>query len=251
MYNRMRTFPRAEADQIYAHKYKTASRFDDLEDGVDMCILDVDINSGVGRGPRVLSKLLGQPATSKMTDALVQEANRRDPIALIDALCDERLIFMKSIRGGSDWARFGGGWSRRVADVRTTSKLLVTQSHSSAPTIPAGHGKGGKATHKDPHGVIIKKVGTGTAGGVAGGSATHLVHGSALVTGAIIVGVIVIGGYVYYKIRTSQQAAQDHVELPPGLVIPHRTQLSLQPTPTVTTTVASAAGTSQVGGKSS
>lgn len=247
MYDKMRDFPKVTADQIYAKKYEPASRFDDLQDGVDNCVVDYDINSGVGRGARVLSTMLGHPPASRISDALVAEANKRDPIALIDAICNERLTFMRGIRGGEDWSRFGGGWGRRVADVRTTSKLLVSQSHGTAPPIPSGSGKGGKATHKDPHHVIVKKVGTGTAGGVAGGAATHVVHGNSLVTGMIIVGVVVVGGYVYYKIRTSQEAAQNHVVLPPGLVIPPRS------TATVTPTVASAAGvsTTQAGGKAS
>jgi lysozyme family protein len=44
--------------------------------------------------------------------------------ALIGAICDERLRFLKSLK---TWRVFGKGWGRRVAEVKQAALAMVAQ----------------------------------------------------------------------------------------------------------------------------
>ncbi len=48
----------------------------------------------------------------------------RDVPALIGALCDGRLTFLRAL---TTWPRFGKGWSRRVEEVRKAALAMVAE----------------------------------------------------------------------------------------------------------------------------
>jgi lysozyme family protein len=109
----------ADAQAIYRSKYWNALNCDSLPSGVDYCVFDYGVNSGIGRARKVWNQV--------KTD---------DSVATINAICDERLRFLKSL---STWSHFGAGWGSRVATVRSGSLKLaggtkVPSVQTNAPT---------------------------------------------------------------------------------------------------------------------
>jgi lysozyme family protein len=124
----------ADAQAIYRSKYWNALGCDDLPSGIDYTVFDYGVNSGIGRARKVYNTL--KPKYSKVGD-------------LINAINDERLAFLKSLR---TWSAFGAGWSSRVATVRAGS-LKLAQGGNTASTGSAGAVviAGGAAATQVPH----------------------------------------------------------------------------------------------------
>jgi lysozyme family protein len=102
---------------LYKRKYWDAIRADELVDGVDYCVFDVAVNSGVGRAIKFLQQSVGATPDGgfgSITMALVKKAEI-DPVNLIELYCARRMEFLQSLR---TFETFGKGWSRRVAEVK-------------------------------------------------------------------------------------------------------------------------------------
>jgi len=137
----LRAMPVGQANAIYRSKYWNAMRCDELPAGVDYCIFDYAVNSGTGRAPKVLQRILGATVTGGLDDVTVRLARAREAKTLIDSICNERLRFLKSL---GTWPVFGTGWGRRVAEVRAAALVMADKSERRAPdgpTLPA-RGKG-------------------------------------------------------------------------------------------------------------
>jgi lysozyme family protein len=111
----------ATAKEIYAENYAKPLGFDALPAGVDCTVLDYGVNSGIGRSARVLRRVLSLPDGTTVNTSVIDAAHKVPAADLINAICDERLRFMKSLKGGAMWARYGGGWGTRVGDLRAYS----------------------------------------------------------------------------------------------------------------------------------
>jgi lysozyme family protein len=124
-----------EAKAIYRRRYWDAQRCDDLPAGVDYAVFDYGVNSGIGRSGKALRRVLGLAAdASAVTDPVIAAARTADHRAVIAALCDERLRFLKSLK---TWDVFGKGWARRVAEVKTAA-LAMTDAPAPPPSrVPA------------------------------------------------------------------------------------------------------------------
>jgi lysozyme family protein len=127
-----------EARAIYRTKYWGAMRCDALAPGVDYCVFDYAVNSGTGRVPKVLQRVLSVPVTGRVDDATVAAASKHEPRALIEAICDERLRFLKGLK---TWAVFGAGWARRVGEVRVAA-LTMADRAAGAVAVPAAPSPG-------------------------------------------------------------------------------------------------------------
>jgi lysozyme family protein len=113
-----------DAKKIYKERYWDALSADNLPSGVDFCVFDYGVNSGIGRAARVYGKF-----------------KSLDPVHCINAICDERMAFLRSLR---IFATFGKGWTARVSSVRTKSVQLAHQPAVSAPVATtAGAAVGG------------------------------------------------------------------------------------------------------------
>jgi len=132
-----------EAKAIYREKYWRAMRCDDLPAGVDYCVFDYAVNSGTGRVPKVLQRVLGVSVTGQMNDATMAQVRRRESRALIQSVCDERLRFLQGLK---TWPVFGKGWSKRVGEVRNAALALADRSAGRAPLretpVTPAQGKG-------------------------------------------------------------------------------------------------------------
>ena len=109
---------------LYKKKYWDACRADDLVSGLDYCVFDVAVNSGVGRAIKFLQSCVGVTADGGFgpaTYAAVKQ-NEKDPKALIELYCAKRLEFLQSLK---TFEVFGKGWSRRVAEVQDKALKML------------------------------------------------------------------------------------------------------------------------------
>jgi lysozyme family protein len=192
--------PVEEAKAIYKTKYWDAQRCDELPSGVDYAVFDYGVNSGIGRAGKVLRRILNLVDTSSVvTDNVILAARNVPAGALISDICDERLRFLKSLK---TWPVFGGGWGRRVTEVKLAA-LAMSQRQTPIEATQA-QGKGVVPVAKTAQG--------GTAGGlIVTGTATaqHLhAGGMSLWVVAAIVVVTIIAGLVAWQIFNRKQATQ-------------------------------------------
>lgn len=123
-----------EAIAIYEKKYAPPIRYNELPLGIDTTMMDYGVNSGYGRANRVARRIVGLTDSTSTSDELVQRIKRMPANDFINAMCDERLRFMQSLKGGAMWKRYGKGWGDRVADLRSYSVALA--AGKIVPTAP-------------------------------------------------------------------------------------------------------------------
>jgi lysozyme family protein len=113
----MRNLTPTMVASLYKRKYWDACRADELVSGLDYCVFDVAVNSGVGRAIKLLQQTVGATPDGgygSITAALVKEAEK-DPEKIISLFSSRRLEFLESLKA---FPTFGKGWSRRVAEVK-------------------------------------------------------------------------------------------------------------------------------------
>lgn len=123
-----------QAKTIYKSKYWDALNCDNLASGVDYTCFDYGVNSGLGRPRKALSQFKDKTGAD-----------------LINAINDERMSFLKSLR---TWPTFGKGWGPRVDRVRAYSLKLNANKPSSMASGGAAAGAviaGGTAMASTPH----------------------------------------------------------------------------------------------------
>lgn len=203
------------AEDIYATKYAGNLRYNDLPAGPDACMLDYGINSGWPRPIRVARAILSIPGKATMDQPLVDAIRKTDPAKFIDRMCDERLSFMHAIRGGAAWKEFGGGWGKRVADLRTYSDHLISPTTTVAPDAPdLTKVTTPKAQHGDPK--IITKTVTGTVSTTVAGGGGGWLSGVPHELLAVGLGFVIVGGVAYVLYHQQKAAAANAtVILPP------------------------------------
>lgn len=204
-----------EAEDIYATKYAKGLHYADLRAGVDACMLDYAINSGVARPIHSACAILGIPSRGSMTDELVAAINKADPSWFINAMCQERLAFMHNIRGGTDWQEFGHGWQARVDDVERYGKALSATGQSPAPAPDLSKVPTPKATNGDPH--AGKKAVTTVSGGPIASGIAHTAGAPPWVAIGIFVLFCVGAVAWFYWQQHRSNVANATVRLPPTI----------------------------------
>ena len=126
-----------EAEDIYASKYATACRFDDLNSGPDCAIFDFGVNSGPSRAIKYAQMVVGTARDGILGPITLAAINHMDPNKFVDDICDFRLGFLRAL---GTWSTFGRGWASRVADLRGYCHRVAGAAASSA-----------KAFHQDDH----------------------------------------------------------------------------------------------------
>ena len=109
---------------LYRKKYWDACRANDLISGLDYCVFDVAVNSGVGRSIKFLQSCVGaipDGGFGPATLAAVKDAEK-DPAKLIEYYCAKRLEFLQSLY---TFQTFGKGWSKRVAEVKEVALKML------------------------------------------------------------------------------------------------------------------------------
>lgn len=191
----VRNMPRAVAEDIYRKHYWAPIRGDELPPGIDDVVYDYGINSGNGRSGKVLRRVLGLPDKDwHVTDEVLAALRGRDPVKVINAICDERMTYLRSLK---IWPTYRTGWTIRVREVRDFSIALAgAPGLKRTPTlIPSSTmGKG-----LPPPPTVAKQVNVGVGGTVATGSvvASVLAGADVSTSAAIFAGVASAVGIVH------------------------------------------------------
>jgi lysozyme family protein len=149
--------------------------------------------------------VVGLPdSTHVVTDEVLRAVAKRDPKALVVAINDERLAFLKRLK---TWPVFGKGWGVRVAAVKSVSLHMAAQQAPSPSIFPDAAPFPGKGVVPAPAAAKKVIVGTGTAAPVAaGGSFADWVIAHPWGTAALGCGVVmIVGGSVYALNRWHQR----------------------------------------------
>jgi lysozyme family protein len=219
----VRAMKLAEAKSIYRAKYWDSQRCTDLPAGVDDSIFDYGVNSGIGRSGKVLRRVCGLPASSSIVnDQVLVAVAKRDPAALIAAINDERLLFLKGLK---TWSVFGTGWARRVKEVKAfslylheTAAALPVERTRMQPLITPAESDTDAAKGMVPAPAALKKLIVAGGGGAGGSPLTYWDWAMAhpYETGAIVLaGVVIVGGGLYALNRWHQLQQEAPT---PGLV---------------------------------
>lgn len=134
-----------EAVLIFKKNYWDRVHGDDLPAGIDYAVYDFAVNSGPGRAAKELQRIVGVPQDNviglQTLAAVAKYCREKSASALINTYCDRRLRFMKGLRGGKLWRTFGGGWARRVADVRKHAVAFAAATRIDMGAERPGRGK--------------------------------------------------------------------------------------------------------------
>lgn len=164
MARHVKLIEQSEVEAIYRLRYWNLINGDKLPVGVDYCVMDGAVNSGVSQAGKWLQRAINrQPSNrEKIKDdgeigpTTLDRADDYNPVVLIDAICDERLAFMKVVRHKRTrellWNTFGPGWLNRIegykdkngirrGGVRQWSKQLAGSTQQPAkvekPVVPS------------------------------------------------------------------------------------------------------------------
>jgi lysozyme family protein len=129
----VRALTRDDVKPIYRKNYWSAVRADELPAGVDLAVYDFAVNSGPSRAIQALQRVLNVADDGRLGPITLAAALAASPTAVADGVCTERLNFLRKIRAGGGWAKYGKGWQRRVENVRLQAKALAGFSPPPAP----------------------------------------------------------------------------------------------------------------------
>ncbi len=131
---------RTITDEQLAHIYKTGywdkCQCDEFPNGVDYVVFDQAVNSGPGRSAKWLQAAVGVTVDGGIGPQTIAATRQASASQVINAMCDERLAFMKRIKNGALWETFGRGWQARVDGVREQGLRLATGAAASAEPLP-------------------------------------------------------------------------------------------------------------------
>jgi lysozyme family protein len=115
---KMRALTPAKVAPLYKELYWDRIKGDKLPSGVDYCVFDAAVNSGVSRAARWLQTTVGAVADGAIGEQTLKQVLLTNPQMLIDKYSANRLSFLQRL---STWPTFGKGWERRVEEVRVTA----------------------------------------------------------------------------------------------------------------------------------
>ena len=114
----MRNLKPEDVANLYKKLYWDRVKGDDLPSGVNYCVFDAAVNSGTGRAAKWLQEAVGAVPDGAIGAKTLAKVAAHDADSLVNAYCDVRLNFLKSLK---TFDTFGKGWSRRVEGVRQTA----------------------------------------------------------------------------------------------------------------------------------
>lgn len=193
-----------EMAEIYETGYWRPIHGNALRDGIDSVLFDYAVNSGPARAARVAQRLAGRPVTGKLSAEDVTAINKRNPEQFVNAVCDERLAFLRSLK---TWDTFGRGWTSRVASVRTFS-LDLARRKIPAPAAPvATPGKGQVPSTASQKGGVL--AGGGAAGGgIMATAGEWIAAHPGVIIGLCVIAIIGVT-FIFYKLDQQRERQQN------------------------------------------
>jgi lysozyme family protein len=119
----IKNLTKADVKPLYKKRYWDAIHGDALPSGLDYCIFDCAINSGVNRASKFIQEIVGVSVDGAIGNNTIAAIAQINPITLINEFSDKRQSFLESLK---TFATFGKGWTRRVEEVRNKSLDMVT-----------------------------------------------------------------------------------------------------------------------------
>ena len=114
----IKALTKEDVKPLYKRNYWDAIHGDAIPSGLDYCIFDCAINSGVGRAAKFIQEIVGVPADGAIGNNTVTAITQINSITLINEFSDKRQAFLESLK---TFPTFGKGWTKRVQEVRTKS----------------------------------------------------------------------------------------------------------------------------------
>ena len=112
----MKALTKEDVKPLYKRNYWDAIHGDALPSGLDYCIFDCAINSGVGRAAKFIQEIVGVFADGAIGNNTVAAINQMNAVTMINEFSDKRQQFLELLK---TFPVFGKGWTRRVQEVRT------------------------------------------------------------------------------------------------------------------------------------
>jgi len=103
---------------LYKDLYWERVKGDKLPSGVDYCVFDAAVNSGVRRASQWLQSALGVTADGSIGPQTLAIASVTSPATIITNFSAQRLKFLQGL---ATWPTFGKGWERRVNEVKAAA----------------------------------------------------------------------------------------------------------------------------------
>jgi lysozyme family protein len=114
----MRDLTPEKVSPLYRDLYWNRAKGDNLPTGVDYCVFDAAVNSGVSRAVRWLQTAVLTEPDGSLGPATLGAVAAKLPKTLIQEYSDQRLAFLHRL---GTWETFGRGWERRVKEVEHTA----------------------------------------------------------------------------------------------------------------------------------
>lgn len=103
----------------YYHRYWEPGMCTQLPGRVAVLQFDTCVNNGLSRAAKFLQTAAGVVADGQIGDGTISAVTAADPIALCNAICDQRAHFYASIVAARpEQAKYLDGWLRRVNELR-------------------------------------------------------------------------------------------------------------------------------------
>jgi len=118
----MRNLGPLDVAPLYRKKYWDLAMCEDMPAGVDYCVFDAAVNSGVSQSIKFVQRALDVVIDGVIGPQTLGAIRQRDTEELIEQICEERLQFLQSLR---TWPTFGNGWSNRVTSVQQNALKML------------------------------------------------------------------------------------------------------------------------------
>jgi len=114
----IRNLTKEDVKPLYKRNYWDAIHGDALPSGLDYCLFDCAINSGVGRAAKFIQEIVGVFADGAIGNNTVAAINQMNTVTMINEFSDKRQQFLELLK---TFPVFGKGWTKRVQEVRIKS----------------------------------------------------------------------------------------------------------------------------------
>jgi lysozyme family protein len=109
---------------IYRGKFWDHVNGDNLPIGVDLAVFDFGVHSGPARGVAALQRAVKVADDGKVGDVTTKAANKADPKTTVNAICDDRMAFIKKTKAFKV-PKFQKGLINRVEKCRRAALAMV------------------------------------------------------------------------------------------------------------------------------
>ena len=111
----MRNLTHEDVAPIYKKNYWDRAKCDQLPSGVDLCVFDWGVNSGVSRSAKALQRIVGVKQDGGIGPMTLQAVSEVEAEEIIEQMHYMRDNFYRSL---DTFETFGKGWTRRNNETR-------------------------------------------------------------------------------------------------------------------------------------